>query len=47
MFDAADGARAMTNQVSPFAWTGFVFTAAIVVALVAAPLVSLAAQIIA
>lgn len=37
----------MTTQVSPFAWTGFLFSAAIVVALVAAPLVSLAAQIVA
>ncbi len=37
----------MTTQVSPFAWTGFFATAALVVAFIASPLIAMAAQIIA
>lgn len=37
----------MTTQVSPAAFTGFILAAALVVALAAAPLMNVAAQIIA
>lgn len=41
------GDAPMTQQLSPLAWTGFILAAAFLFAVAAAPIVTIAAQIVA